>query len=343
MARIIITSILALLAAVPPVRANVRIAPVMGNIELSAGEVSCPSLPSGCMLCINDENTTGDNRLMIAIGETYPFIVTTGYVAGVVRPFIVIDGVRLTPDLFPCGAYLRCGVSWSDYFTPYACGATPPGVTYQIGSMPEVTVTKDGSAHFIIPATEASEVPFEISICGQFFYWGGGCNVSGSSDKSWELYVPAAMNAVAVPAGDAAPMSVPASDFAIDFASSVGGAVSVSHVPADPPVGPAIEHLNGYWDVHSDLAPGTFSAEVSFGFDTASLPPDVQPAGIAIAIYDVDTNAWHVVPTTVDIPGQKATTTTDRLSKFILVGHMTLPTQSASWGAIKTLFATGEQ
>jgi hypothetical protein len=150
----IFISVFALLTAVLPVRADVRIVPVMGDIELSAGEVSCPSLPSGYMLCINDEDTTGDNRLIIAIGETYPFIVTTGYAAGVVRPFVVIDGVRLTPDLFPCGAYLRCGVSWSDYFTPYSCDGTSPGVTYQIGSMPEVTVTGDGSTHVDIPATD---------------------------------------------------------------------------------------------------------------------------------------------------------------------------------------------
>jgi hypothetical protein len=342
MTRIII-SVFALLAAVLPARAEVRIVPVMGDIELSAGEVSCPSLPSGCLFCINDENTTGDNRLMIAIGETYPFTVTTGYAAGVVRPFIVVDGVRLTPDLFPCDAYLRFGISWSDKFTPPACDGAPPGVTYRIGSIPEATVTGDGSAHFTMPATEAIEVPFEISLCSQFFYWGAGCNVSGSADKAWELFVPAAMNAMAVPAGDAAPMSAPASDFTVDFSSSAGGAVSVSHVLADPPVAPAIEHLNGYWDVHSDLVPGTFSADVSFGFDTASLPQGVDPAAIAVAIYNADTDAWNVLPTTVDVSGQTATATTDQLSKFVLVGDMVLPTQKTSWGAIKALFVTDGQ
>jgi hypothetical protein len=339
MTRVLI-GVFALIAAVLPVRAEVRIVPVMGDIELSAGEVSCPSLPSGCTLCINDEDTTGDNRLIIAIGETYPFTVTTGYAAGVVRPFVIIDGVRLTPDLFPCGAYLRCGVSWSDYFTPYACDGTPPGVTYQIGSMPEVTVTGDGSTHFDIPATDASEVPFEISLCSQFFYWGAGCNINGSSDKGWELYVPAAMNALSIPPGDAAPMPVPGSDFAIDFSSSAGGALSVSHVPADPPVAPSIEHLNGYWDVHSDLAPGSFNAEVSFGFDTASMPPEVSPENIAVAIYNAYTDAWNFLPTTVDVTGQTASTTTDRFSKFALVGEMAVPTRETSWGAIKALFAT---
>jgi hypothetical protein len=52
--------VVALLAVVPQVHADVRIAPVMGYIELSAGEVSCPSLPTGCLFCLNDENTTAE-------------------------------------------------------------------------------------------------------------------------------------------------------------------------------------------------------------------------------------------------------------------------------------------
>jgi hypothetical protein len=335
-----VISVFVLLVGVLPAGADVRIVPVMGDIQLDAGEVSCPSLPSGCLLCINDENTTGDNRLIIAIGETYPFIVTTGYASGVLRPFVIVDGVRLTPDLFPCDAYLRCGVAWSDDFTPYACDGTPPGVTYQIGSMPEVTVTGDGSTHFTIPGTEASQVPFEISICSQFFYWGAGCNVSGSADKAWELYVPAPMNAVAVSAGDAPPMLVSASEFAIDFSSSAGGVVSVSHVLEDPPVPPVIVPLNGYWDVHSDLAPGTFVAEVSFEFDAASLPDDVDPAAIFIEMYDPSMDTWNVLPTTVDVPGQMATATTDRFSKFVLVGDVGLPTQRTTWGSVKAFYAT---
>jgi hypothetical protein len=333
--------VVALLAVVPQVHADVRIAPVMGYIELSAGEVSCPSLPTGCLFCLNDENTTADHRLMLAIGATSPFIVTTGYAAGVIRPFIEIDGVRLTPDLFPCDAYLRCGVFWMDRFTPPACGTTPPGVTYTIGSMPEVAVTGDGSTHFTIPATEASEVPFEISVCSMFFYWGAGCNVSGSADKAWELLVPAAMNALAVPAGDAAPMQAPGSDFAIDFSSSSGGVLSISHVPADPPVGSAIDHLNGYWDVHSDLAPGTFTAQASFGFNAASLPPSVDPSGIAVAVYYAEMDMWGMLPTTVDVAGQTATATIDRASKFALVAEPALATKNVTWGALKAKFSPG--
>jgi hypothetical protein len=339
----IIPILLVLVAIVPPVGAQVRVVPVMGDIELSAGEVSCPSLPSGCTLCINDEDTTGDNRLIIALGETYPFITTEGYAAGVVRPFVVVDGVRLTPDLLPCDAYFRSGVSWSDDFTPNACGATPPGVTYQIGTMPEATVTGDGSAYFTIPATEANEVSFEVSLCSQFFYWGGGCNIGGSSDESWELYVPAAMNALEIPAGDAVPLATPGSDFAVDFSSSPGGVLCVSHVSADPPVAPPIMHLNGYWDVHSDLAPGAFTADVSFGFDANALPPEVEPGAITVAVYDTDSGVWDLLATTVDVDGQTATATTVRLSKFVLIGGMALPAEATSWGAVKARYATEEE
>lgn len=341
MARVILIGLI-LLCGTLPARADVRFVPVMGDIVLSVGEVSCPSQPSGCWLCINDEDTTGDNRLILALGEDYPFVTTTGIAEGVVRPFVVVDGVRLTPDLLPCNAYFRFGIAWSDRFTPNPCGTTPAGVTYQIGTLPGATVTGDGTAYFTIPATEASEVSFLITLCSQFFYWGGGCGISGSSDESWELYTPAAMNAVDVPAGDAAPLPVPASDFAIDFASSAGGVLMVSHVPADPPVTPAIDHLNGYWDVHSDLVPGSFTAQVSFGFDASALPPEVDPAAITAAVYDTDTESWNFLPTTVDVAGQTATAITDRLWKFVLVGGMTTPTDRASWGAIKAIYATEE-
>lgn len=329
-----------LLTGVLPVRADVLITPVKGNIVLSAGEVSCPSQPSGCWMCINDEDTTGDNRLIIALGEDYPFVPTLGYAAGVVRPFVEIDGVRITPDILPCGAYFRSGVYWLDRFTPPSCDGVPPGVTYQIGTMPAVTVTGDGETDFDIPATDAIEVPFEISLCSQFFYWGTGCNVGGSAAHSWKLYVPAAMNAVAVPAGDAAPAAMPASDFAINFSNSTGGAVAVSHVLADPPVGPTIEHLNGYWDVHTDLAPGTFTADVSFGYDPPSLPPDVDPVTIAVAIYNDVTDAWEILATTVDETAQTATATTDRLHKFVLLGGMVLPAENATWGSIKAQYGS---
>jgi len=329
---------LILLAAVP-VRADLRVVPVKGDIVLTSGEVSCPSLPSGCTLCINDEDTTGDNRLIIAMGETYPFTTTTGFAEGVVRPFVEVDGARIPPDLLPCGAWFRYGIGWQDYFTPNPCDGTAPGVTYQIGSMPEVTVTGDGNDTFTIPATEASEVPFTISICSQFFYWGGGCNVSGSSDESWELYVPAAMNAVMVSAGDVPPMAMPGSDFTVDFSASSGGTVMVSHVNADPPVTETIDHLNGYWDIHSDLAPGAFSAQVSFGYDGAVLPPEVAPETIMVAVYDMSTDNWTTLTTSVDVSRQMATATVDRFGKFVLVGDSALRAQTERWGAIKALYA----
>ena len=338
MSRLIIAAIF-LLGSAFPSAADVRISPVMGDIELTSSEVSCPSQPSGCFLCINDEDTTGDNRLILALGASSPFLVTVGHATGVVRPFVEIDGVRLTPDLLPCGAYFRSGLYWFDRFTPPACPGTPPGVTYQIGNMPEVTVTGDGEADFEIPATDAMEVPFDISLCSMFVYWGGGCNISGSSDESWELFVPAAMNAAEVAAGDAAPALLTASSFAIDFLTSPGGVVSVSHVLAEPPVGPGIDHLNGYWDVKSDMTDGSFTASVSFNFDVASLPSHVDPATIAVVIYDDTSDQWTMLATSVDVTAQTATATTNRLHKFALIGDAALPVKPATWGAIKSQYA----
>lgn len=329
---------LILLVATVPARADVRIAPVMGDFIFTTAEVSCPSQPSGCYICVNDEDTTGDHRLMLAFGASSPFLVTTGYVAGVVRPFVEIDGVRLTPDLLPCGAYFRSGLFWFDRFTPPACDGSPPGVTYQIGSMPEVTVSGDGTTDIEFLATEAMEIPFEISLCSHFFYWGGGCDIAGSGDESWELFVAAPMNAVEVPAGDAPLATASESDFAIDFSNSAGGAVSVSHVLADPPVGPAIDPLNGYWDVHSDLAPGTFTAEVSFGYDAASLPPETDAGAITVVLYNEVLDSWEFLATTVDEVAQTATATTNRLHKFVLLGGMPVPAAKSSWGSLKARY-----
>ncbi len=337
MLRIFVASILLLTnAAVAP--AQTLVTPVMGDIELTTSDVSCPSQPSGCYLCINDEDTTGDNRLILALGASSPFLVTVGHASGVVRPFVMVDGVRLTPDMLPCGAFFRSGLYWFDRFTPPACSGTPPNVTYQIGSMPEVTVTGDGTTDIEIPAIDAMEVPFEISLCSMFIYWGGGCGISGSSDESWELFVPAAMNAADVPGGGV-PVAMPGSEFVVALQTGGDGVVSVSHVMDDPPVGSGVEHINGYWDVHSDLTSDTFVANVSFGFDTATLPPDVDPAAITVAIFDESTGNWTALPTVVDVTAETATATTSRLHKFVLLGNAPVPVKQTSWGAIKALYA----
>jgi hypothetical protein len=147
------------------------------------------------------------------------------------------------------------------------------------------------------------------------------------------------MNAVVVSAGDVPPMAMPGSDFAVDFSASSGGTVMVSHVNADPPVTETIDHLNGYWDVHSDLVPGTFSAVVSFGYDGAALPPEVAPETIMVAVYDMGTDAWTTLTTTVDVSQQTATAAVDRFGKFVLVGDSALRARAESWGAIKALYA----
>jgi hypothetical protein len=337
MRRILCLALIAIAGALPA-GADVVITPVKGDIELTSSFVSCPSNPSGCLLCVNDEDT-GHELLMVALGGTSAFLVIEGYAEGFVRPVVEIDGVILTPDILPCGAFFRSGIRWLDRFTPPACNGTPPGVTFQVAAMPETTVTGDGDLVVDIPATEASVVPFRFSVCSMFVHWGAGCNIAESSSRQWRLIVPAALHAVEVGPGDAAPATVSASDFAIDFSSSDGGALSVSHVPADPPVGPPVDHLSGYWDIHGNFEDGTFLAAVSFGFDANALPPEVDPATIAVLAYDIDSDNWDMLATTVDVTAQTATVTIDRLTKFVLVGGSVLPTETKSWGAIKDLYS----
>ena len=148
-----------LLVAPSGSQAQVVIGSVRGDIELFTGEVECPSLPSGCILCVNDVDTTGDNRLIVAAGTVTATVQTVGLVEGVVRPFVLLDGLEIAPDLLPAGSYFRAGVRWSDLPFPASCDGSPPGVTFEIADLGEMTRSGDGSMFVDINASHASEIP----------------------------------------------------------------------------------------------------------------------------------------------------------------------------------------
>lgn len=336
------TLILATLAAVTvlggPVYGDVVFAPVKGYIHITTLSVECPSQPVACFTCINDEATTADNRLMIALGETYPAVPTTGSAIGVVMPFVDVDGVRLTPDLLPCGAFFRFGVSWSDLPLATNCSGALKGVTYQIGPFPEATVSGDGSTQYDLPAEDAIAVPFEFSLCSQFVYWGAGCNVSGSSQHGWKLHTPGELHALQVGPGDSPGAGIAASEFAVDFESSPGGVLSVSRVAGDPPGTPPVPHLNGYWDVHTDMPVGSYVAQVSLNVDPSALPEGVTIAEVKIAAYDPDAGSWDVLPTTPDEAVGVVRANTAQLTKFVLLDSPPVPVEHLSWGAVKAIY-----
>ncbi len=323
-----------------PVSAHAQVShtPVLGDFEFSELTVSCPANPSGCFTCVNDADTTGDHRLMLVLGASFPNLVTTGRAEGVLRPFLDIDGVRVTPDLFPCGAVLRAGIQWLDRPLAQTCDGTPVSVTYQIGNDPEVTVTGDGNTQVLIPADQAHEIPFRFEVCSELVYWGAGCGISGSSMHGFRLDMPGRLDALQVEPGDSEQVAVSSSQFAIDFLSSPGGVVSVSRVQADVPGTPFIEHLNGYWDVHTNMPPDSFTAEVTLDLNAVPLPPEVNPAAVAIAVFDPAEGNWQLLDTRLDLLGGTATATTHRLSKFVVVESEAVPNLRSSWGLLKAAF-----
>lgn len=310
--------------------------PVLGEFEFSTLEVDCPAMPSGCYACINDDQTTADHRLMLALGGTSPNLSTTGLAEGVLRPYVEADGVRVTPDLFPCGAVLRSGIRWFDRLFPQSCNGAPVALTYEIGSAPEVTVSGDGDAEFLIPAENAMAIPFRFELCSEFVHWGAGCGIAGSSQYGFSLRLPAPLRAIEVTAGDSPAMPVPGGVLSVDFLSSPGGVVSLSRVYDDlPETLPSIPHLNGYWDVHTNMAPGSYTADIVFDLDAASFPPGVNPASVVVGIYDPVAGDWQALATQVDVDAGTATVRTDLLSKFVLVADATVRAERQSWSALK--------
>lgn len=312
--------------------------PVRGYVDFTTFTVSCPGQIDGCYTCVNDENTTADHRLIIALGASLPNTMTTGLAQGVVRPFIEIDGVQLDATLFPCGSFLRSGIFWRDL--PFApnCPDTAKGVLYRIGDMPQVEVAGDGSTFLDIPAADAQEIPFSISLCSEFVYWGAGCGISGSSQHGWQLHTPAVPDAFQAAAGDTPPVAFPSSEVAFDLASGPGGIVSVARASTDPPGTPPVEHLNGYWDVHTDMAEGSYSASIAFTIDAATLPEGIDVSGIAVAAWDPATQMWEPLMTAVDVQAMTATVVTDRMGKFVLLDSPPVPVERQTWGGVKTRY-----
>jgi hypothetical protein len=336
MLRIIRWMVLGALCAVP-VRAAVH-GPVLGEFELMELTVSCNTGAPACYTCINDANTTGDSRLMLALGASYPNMVTTGRAEGVLRPFIEIDGVRLDPPLMPCGSFLRSGIKWFDRPFAQNCPDTTKGVIYQIGGMSQAEVTGDGEVFLDIPIEEAAEIPFRFSLCSEFVYWGAGCGISGSSQHGWKLHTPAVPRAFEVAAGDAPPVAFSSSEIAFDLQSGPGGRVSVARAAGDAPGVPPVAHLNGYWDVHTDIPEGSYSASIQFGIDPASLPEGIDIAGIVVAAFSPMTQMWEPLTTSVDDTALTATVVTDRMGKFVLLESAPVPTERGTWGGLKSMY-----
>lgn len=311
--------------------------PVKGFVEVLEQEITCAH-PNACFFCINDEATTGDNRLVVAIGSVLAGVEVSGLVEGVVHPFVEVDGVTLTPPLLPAGAFFRAGVRWSDLPFAPACDGTPPGVTYEIGGMPEMTESGDGETTIDIPVEVADGIPFRFTTCSQLIYWGAGCNLSGSSPRSWKLHLPGTLDAFALEAGDAPPIAPAGSDVVVDVIDGPGGLLSVARMAGPSPVGPEVMGPDVHWDLRTDMPTGGFTASLVFTFDPSALPLDVDATDLRVSVLDEALGVWEQLPTEIDEGAGTATAEAERLGVVVLAVPASVPIHETSWGSLKARF-----
>lgn len=328
----------AALATIPAAAAAQSIhQPVKGSVDVLEHEITCAH-PNACFFCINDENTTADHRLLVAIGSVLAATEVSGFVEGIVRPFVEIDGVTLTPPLLPTGAFFRSGLRWSDLPFPPSCDGTSPGVIYRIGDTGDIAESGDGDTTIDIPVAEADAIPFRFTVCSQLIYWGAGCNLSGSSPRSWKLHLPGTFNAFVIAAGDAPPLSPPNGDVVVDVVDGPGGVLTVARMSGAPPVGPVFLGANVHWDLRTDMPPGTHTVSLELAFDPATLPPEVDAGDLQVSVLDETLGTWESFPTTIDEVGGSASAEVDRLGVVALIAPPPVPVLDASWGRLKASF-----
>lgn len=311
--------------------------PVLGDIVLGSASYDCPQ--GTCQPCVNDVDFPGDTRLMLAFGTTGPTLDAWGTISGTVAPFVEIDGVQLFPSLLPTGSFFRAGLVWHDFLVPGSCPNGPPGLTYEVAPSSSATVNGDGSVDIDVPAEAATAaVPFSFRFCNEFVYWGAGCDVAGSSTHRWALHLPAPLHAFEVGPGSAAPIVVAGQDIALTFQEGPGGVFTSTKVDAPAPVGAPLTGPASHWDLRTDMAPGSFTAELTVSFDLLVLPPEVNPAELVLVRFDEALEVWQSLDTILDLSAGTATATTDRFSIFALTTEVPVATASRSWGSIKARF-----
>jgi hypothetical protein len=332
------TALMAALTLTPCLAgAQIEHGPVYGDIQLSVAQIECPV--ANCMLCVNDVDDPGDHRLMLAFGATTAAQGAWGTVIGTVAPFVEIDGVTLTPDLLPAAAYFSSVFYWRDFpFPPVCANGSPPQVIYQIADRPQQIVSGDGTETIVIPVRDALVVPFEVSFCSQFVSWGAGCDVAGSSERKWRLFLPAPVQAFTIVPGDAPPVEIPDMGIMIDVADGPGGTLSASRIEGAAPFGTPPPGPDGYWDLSTDAPAGSFEAEVAVAFDPATLPDGVSADDLRLVRWSADDGIWQGLATSIDAPSGTATASVVSFGPLALTWESPLAVEAASWGKVKAVY-----
>lgn len=314
--------------------------PVLGTIQIDGdGVYSCQASGSLlCAACVEDQDTTNQSTrpLIVSFGKTGLSGWSYGTMSGSIQLAAEIDGLTIPPALLPCNSRFSSRMGVGAGYHPFSpCG--DQGLDYQINSNSGV-FTEGGNHEIHIPAEEANLVSFEINFCNVSAHWGAGCGVNGSINDRWLLWAPGQINAATIASGNAAPLPFPNQNLILDFQQSNGGIVTVLRSEQAAPGGLAPAGPDGYWEITTDMADGSYSVVVTLEFDSASLPADINPAALMIARFDRTQNGWESLNSVVDITTGTVTATTSGLSKLVLATESVVTVTRSTFGAVKARF-----
>lgn len=314
--------------------------PVLGTIQIdNDGIYSCQASGSLlCAACVEDQNTVNPSTrpLIISFGRTGLSGWSYGTMSGTMELAVEIDGLTIPPALLPCDSRFSSRMGVGAGYHPFSpCG--DQGLDYVINS--NIGAFTEGGNHEIhIPATDAELVSFEINFCNVSAHWGAGCGVNGSINDRWLLWAPGPINAASVAPGDSAPLAFPNQGASLDFQSGPGGMATVMRSESEAPGGLAPSGPAGYWEATTDMVEGSYNVAVTLEFDAASLPPEIDPAGLTIARFDKLGNSWESLMSLVDLQAGTVTATTSGLSKFVLTSENVVTVQRSTFAGVKAKF-----
>jgi hypothetical protein len=153
-------------------------------------------------------------------------------------------------------------------------------------------------------------------------------------------HIPGTFSASPVPANTPSPLAFAGAGASIVLHGNPAGIITATGAAGAPPVLPTLAGaMPHYWELHSDMAPGSFTGDLTLAYDPAEVPGGVEgESRLRGATYNTDRAEWDILPVTIDAASHKATISgLTHLSVFLL-GDFVVGAKRSSWGAVKTLY-----
>ena len=330
--------LLSLAFATTPARAEtiydgLIVGEIFSSSSYTSGNTSRPP-------CVGSSLTGGP---VIAFGTTgFNSPPSCGTILGTFTARAVLDGVAVPSGLLPVGSFYRSRMGVRHFFCPGAtgpCSEAGCSLVYTINGRTTFAPRATDTYTIDIPAAEATSGLFQFDFANHEVTWGAGCGVVGSIVNRWFLHTPAPVRAAVLSDGDSPPATFAGAALTVDKSSGPGGIITGTRVASFPPalVLPQTPDYPGYWEIHTDIAPGALTADIRVQFDPALITPGVQEQDLRLWRVDPVTNHCVLVPTTIDTATHTATGTgLDRFAVFILSQNPApTATRRQSWGEVK--------